>query len=159
MGTRSSGRFVRPVSWPPGRARLATNPERTGSGAATVTIVRLAPATRTDYEQCWEEIGPILGKCLIGSLRSTDIARYMRVERASAPSRANHEKALLSNLFFHGIDLGLCTDNPARLVRPNVEEPRTEAPQPDLLATFVEWAMKQSPQRRIVALWRPAMHR
>jgi integrase len=115
-------------------------------------FVRLAPATRTDYEQCWEEIGPILGKCLIGSLRSTDIARYVRVERASAPSRANHEKALLSNLFFHGIDLGLCTDNPARLVRPNVEEPRTEAPHPDVLATFVEWAMRQSPQRRIVAL-------
>ena len=91
-------------------------------------------------------------ECLIGSLKSTDIARYMRVERAVAPSRANHEKALLSNLFFHGIDLGLCTENPTRLVRPNVEEPRTEAPQPAALATFVDWAMKQSPQRRIVTM-------
>jgi integrase len=74
----------------------------------------------------------------------------MRVERAAAPSRANHEKALLSNLFFHGIDLGLCADNPARLVRPNVEEPRTQAPEPALLAAFVAWAMQQTPQRRIV---------
>ena len=112
----------------------------------------LAPATQTDYEQCWQDIEPILGKCTIASLRSTDIARYMRVERAAAPSRANHEKALLSNLFFHGIDLGLCADDPARLVRPNVEEPRTLAPQPALLAAFVAWARKQSPQRRIVTL-------
>jgi len=59
--------------------------------------VRLAPATRSDYAQCWDEIEPVLGKCQIASLRSTDIARYMRVERAAAPSRANHEKALLSN--------------------------------------------------------------
>ena len=115
-------------------------------------FVRLAPATQSDYAQCWDEIEPVLGKCQIASLRSTDIARYMRVERAAAPSRANHEKALLSDLFFHGIDLGLCADNPARLVRPNVEEPRTQAPEPALLAAFVAWAMQQTPQRRIVTL-------
>lgn len=115
-------------------------------------FVRLAPATQSDYAQCWDEIEPVLGKCQIASLRSTDIARYMRVERAAAPSRANHEKALLSNLFFHGIDLGLCADNPAKLVRPNVEEPRTQAPEPALLAAFVAWAMQQTPQRRIVTL-------
>ena len=67
------------------------------------------------------------------------------MERAAAPCRANHEKALLSDLFFHGIDLGPCADNPAKLVRPNVEEPRTQAPQPAQLAAFVAWAMQQPP--------------
>jgi hypothetical protein len=66
--------------------------------------------------------------------------------------RANREKSLLSNLFFHGIDCGVCTENPARLVRPNPEESRTEAPKTAVLSPFLAWAMQQTPQRRIVAL-------
>ena len=46
----------------------------------------------------------------------------------------------------------MCSENRARLVRPNVEEPRTHAPAPALLAAFVDWAMCQTPQRRIVTL-------
>ena len=40
-----------PVTFPPGRARLATNPVRTGSGAAakTIGIVRVAPTTAWVY--------------------------------------------------------------------------------------------------------------
>lgn len=115
-------------------------------------FTRLAPATQADYEQCWEAIDPILGDMQISSITAPIIARYVRIERADAPSRANHEKALLSNLFAHGIDLGACTENPAKHVRPNEEEPRTEAPAPALLSKFLGWVAEQTPQRRIIGL-------
>lgn len=119
---------------------------------ASLRWKRLADATKADYEQCWLEIEPILGRCRAAALKSTHVARYMRVERIDAPIRANHEKAVLSNLFFHGIDEGVCTENPARLVRPNPTESHTRAPDRAMLARFLDWAMQQTPQRRIVAL-------
>jgi integrase len=115
-------------------------------------FTRLAAATRADYGQAWKQLEPIFGHMPVGSIDSPMVARYVRRERAGAPRRANTEKALLSNLFFHGIDLGVCTENPARQVRPNETEPRTEAPDVDVLARFAEWVMRQTPQRRIVGL-------
>lgn len=114
--------------------------------------LRLADATRTDYAQCWEAIKPVLGKMQIARITAPIVARYVRIERQNAATRANREKALLSNLFAHGIDLGVCESNPAKQVRPNEEEPRTEAPEPELLARFLAWVGQQTPQRRIVGL-------
>jgi integrase len=113
---------------------------------------RLAEATRADYEQCWLQIDEVLGDGPIGSIDAPMVAKYIIEERADAPTRANHEKALLSNLFAHGILLGLCKDNPAKSVRPNEEEPRTEAPDAEVLARFLSWVDQQTPQRRIVGL-------
>ncbi len=39
-------------------------------------------------------------------IRPADIARYLRVERADAPTRANREVALLSNLMNVAIERG-----------------------------------------------------
>lgn len=113
---------------------------------------RLADATKADYEQCWQQIDPVLGDGPIGSIDAPMVAKYIMEERVDAPSRANHEKALISNLFAHGILLGLCKDNPAKAVRPNEEEPRTEAPEAVLLERFLHWVDQQTPQRRIVGL-------
>jgi integrase len=115
-------------------------------------FLRLADATRSDYAQCWEAIKPILGGMQIARITAPMVARYVRIERQDAPVRANREKALLSNLFAHGIDLGVCESNPAKQVRPNEEEPRTEAPDPELLQRFLAWVDQQTPQRRIVGL-------
>ncbi len=115
-------------------------------------FLRLAEATRTDYEQCWKAIDPVLGDMQISAITAPIVARYVRIERADAPVRANREKALLSNLFAHGIDLGVCTENPAKHVRPNEEEARTEAPSTLLLAKFLDWVAQQTPQRRIIGL-------
>jgi integrase len=115
-------------------------------------FTRLADATRGDYAQCWKQLDPIFGHMQISTIDSPMVARYVRLERADAPRRANMEKALLSNLFAHGIDLGVCTTNPAKVVRPNETEPRTEAPDAAVLARFAGWVMRQSPQRRIVGL-------
>ena len=120
--------------------------------SASRRYLRLADATRADYAQCWLQIEPVLGAMPIGSIDAPMVARYVREERADAPSRANHEKALLSNLFAHGIELGLCKDNPAKSVRPNEEEPRTEAPNGAVLAHFLAWVAHQTPQRRVVGL-------
>lgn len=114
--------------------------------------LKLAQATKDDYIQCWEQIDKVLGDGPIGSIDSVMVARYVMIERAAAPSRANHEKALLSNLFRHGILLGLCKNNPAKDVAPNEEEPRTEAPDSELLKRFLHWVTVQTPQRRVIGL-------
>ncbi|HBH38893.1 MAG TPA: integrase [Curvibacter sp.] len=115
-------------------------------------FLRLAEATRADYEQCWKAIDPVLGNMQISDITAPIVARYVRIERSDAPVRANREKALLSNLFAHGIDLGVCTQNPAKHVRPNEEEARTEAPDPALLAKFLTWVSQQTPQRQIIGM-------
>ena len=122
-------------------------------------FVRLALATLGGLRAVLGRDRPDPRKMPIGSLRSTDIARYMRVERASAPSRANHEKALLSNPFFHGIDLGLCTDNPARVgycrtSRSRARKPRA-GPPGDVRRMGYEAVPAASDRRP----WRPALHR
>lgn len=115
-------------------------------------FLRLTEGTRADYETCWRQIDKVLGHMPIAKITAPIVARYVRVEREDAPVRANREKALLSNLFAHGIDLGACTENPAKHVRPNEEEPRTEAPPAEVLASFLAWVAQQTPQRRIIGL-------
>jgi integrase len=120
--------------------------------SASLRYTRLANATQTDYAQCWPQLARVLGHMPIGSITAPIIARYMRTERADAPIRANREKSLLSNLFAHGIDLGLCETNPAKQVRPNPEDPRTEVPSAAVLERFLTWVHAQTPQRRIIGL-------
>ncbi|RQR78382.1 hypothetical protein DIE11_17955 [Burkholderia sp. Bp9012] len=59
---------------------------------------------------------------------ATHVSRYLRIERAAAPVRANREVALLSNLIGLAIDRGEAKHNPCREVRRNEEQPRTEPP-------------------------------
>lgn len=115
-------------------------------------FTRLADGTQADYRLCWKAIESVLGDMQIRDITAPIVARYVRIERSDAPVRANREKALLSNLFAHGIDLGVCTENPAKHVRPNEEEPRTEAPNPALLQKFLDWVAQQTPQRRIIGM-------
>lgn len=113
---------------------------------------RLAESTQTDYRQCSVEIMKCFGHRRLAGIDATMIAYYVREHRAGAEVRANREKSLLSNLFAHGIDLGVCKENPAKFVRPNIEEPKTEAPDPEVLAKFLAWVDQQTPQRRIIGL-------
>lgn len=113
---------------------------------------KLANSTRDDYSQAWKEIDKVLGDMQISAIDSTIVARYVHIERADAPKRANTEKALLSNLFGHGIKLGVCKVNSTIGVEPHQTESRTEAPEPALLAKFLDWVAQQTPQRRIIGL-------
>ena len=123
-----------------------------GKYSVSARYTRLAAATQADYAQCWLQVEKVLGHMPIASITAPFVARYVRVERADAPVRANREKSLLSNLFAHGIDLGLCETNPAKQVRPNAEDPRSEVPSELVLERFLRWVDTQTPQRRIIGL-------
>lgn len=113
---------------------------------------KLSDSSRDDYRQAWKQIEKSFGKMQIGQIDSTMVARYVHVERAESPKRANTEKALLSNLFGHGIKLGVCTVNATIGVEPHQLEARTEAPAETVLSKFLDWLAEQTPQRRIVGM-------
>jgi integrase len=114
--------------------------------------LRLTDGTRADYTLAWKQIDARLGAMHAATITSPIVARYVHVERAESPRRADIEKSLLSRLFGHGIKLGVCTTNPTIGVEPHGSEARTEAPDAAVLAAFLAWVGRQSPQRRIIGL-------
>lgn len=113
---------------------------------------KLADVTRSDYTAAWKQIEPVLGHMPIADIDSPTVARYVHIERAGSPRRADIEKSLLSRLFGHGIKLGVCTVNATIGVEPHDSEPRTEAPDAKVLAKFLEWLQHQTPQRQIIGM-------
>lgn len=113
---------------------------------------RLAQGTRDDYKTAWKQIAKVFEHMVMAQIDSPMIARYVNIERSEATRRAVIEKALMSNLFRHGITLGVCTINPTVGVEVPESEPRTEAPDEAVLVRFLAWLEKQTPQRRIVGM-------
>lgn len=113
---------------------------------------KLVDSTKTDYIQAWKQIEKTFGKMQISRIDATMVARYVHIERVASPKRANTEKALLSNLFGHGIKLGVCLVNATIGVEPHQLEARTEAPTELLLGKYLSWLEQQTPQRRIVGM-------
>jgi len=111
----------------------------------------LAQGSRDDYLQCSKELLKVLGKMAPGAIKPAHIARYLRVERAAAPVRANREFALLSNLLKVATERGELDVNPCKQVRRNKERPRKSAPEPANLATFLEWAWSGTGQSPVLA--------
>lgn len=100
----------------------------------------LAEGTRKDYTLCWTQLEPRFGAMAPRALTAQHCRRYLRVERAEAPVRANREMALLSNLCTVAIDTGDTDLNVCRHVRRNRERPRNLAPEQQTLQRFVAWA-------------------
>ena len=113
---------------------------------------RISKATQDDYGQAWKQLKKSFGKMQTSHIDAPMVARYVHIERADAPKRANTEKALLSNLFGYGITLGVCAVNATIGVEPHHLESRTESPKGELLAKFLAWLMVQTPQRRIIGM-------
>lgn len=111
----------------------------------------LKPATQTDYHQCSVELLRVFGTMAPRSIRALHVRRYLRVERAAAPVRANREVALLSNLLNVGIDRGDVEENVCRQVRRNKERPRNMAPEVETVRRFVGWAWARGKQSAILA--------
>jgi integrase len=139
--------------------------EITGGGDDIGTIARLweqfketpgwkrySQYTRTDYEQCSLKLLEIFGDARADQIDATDVAKYLRKERADAPVRANREMALLSNLIGLAIERGEAKHNPCREVKRNEEQPRTEAPEPEEFAAFATWLSEQGGQRALVGM-------
>lgn len=111
----------------------------------------LAEGTRADYELCWTQLEPRFGHMQPRQITSQHCRRYLRVERAKAPIRANREMAVLSNLMNVAIDTGDVDLNVCRHVRRNRERPRQEAPTPGTLRRFLAWAQARGGQAAILA--------
>jgi integrase len=113
---------------------------------------KLSEGTKVDYRQAWKQIEKTFGKMQIGHIDAPMVAQYVHIERADSPKRANTEKALLSNLFGHGILLGVCTVNATIGVQPHESQARSVAPDGKVLANFLEWLAQQTPQRQIIGM-------
>lgn len=111
----------------------------------------LAESTRTDYLQCATPLLKTFGKMRAAAVRPAHVNRYLRVERADAPVRANREAALLSNLMNVAVNRGELDANPCRQVRRNTERPRSEAPEIGALAGFLAWANAEGGSAPVLA--------
>lgn len=86
---------------------------------------RLAERTQRDYLEHSKEVLRVFGQMTPAAIEPPHIAKYLRVERANAPVRANREVALLSSILQFGIECGHLKANPCRQVRRNPERPRS----------------------------------
>lgn len=113
---------------------------------------KLSSGTQADYETAWKQIDSRLGHMHMTEITTYVVATYVHVERAESPRRADIEKSLLSRLFGQAIKLGSCSTNCTMGVEPHGSEPRTEAPDPALLARFLAWLAEQTEQRKIIGM-------
>lgn len=111
----------------------------------------LADGTRTDYTLCWTQLEPRFGAMPPRAVTAQHCRRYLRIERADAPIRANREMALLSNLMTVAIDTGDADLNVCRHVRRNKERPRHMAPERSTLARFLSWAWARGGSAAVLA--------
>lgn len=112
---------------------------------------KLSDGTKDDYRLAWKQLAKTFGKMLISQIDAPMVARYVHIERADSPRRADIEKTLLSNLFKYGITLGVCKVNATIGVEPHGSESRTVSPKAEVLKRFLDWLAQQTPQRRIIA--------
>lgn len=118
----------------------------------TAAWARLAADTQRDYTQCSKPLLAVFGDMPAAQIRPTDIARYLRIERADAPVRANRENSLLSNLLNVAIERGELDVNPCKQVRRNQEMPRRVEPAADQIQALVKFAFEKSGQWPVIVM-------
>jgi integrase len=111
--------------------------------AKTPMFTGLAEGTRRNYRECWKQLEKVFGDAVVTQIRPSDLARYLRVERAAAPVVANREMAVMSNLLNLAVERGEIDRNPAKEVRRNKETPGTRLVETPELDKFVSWALQQ----------------
>ncbi|WP_431106703.1 tyrosine-type recombinase/integrase [Variovorax paradoxus] len=111
---------------------------------------RLAESTKNQYRDNWKELEKVFARGVVAATKPKDIARYLRVHRASAPVVANREVALLSNLFNLAVELGDIDRNPCKEVRRNPEESRDRLVETQEFDPFVAWALQQGPSNVVL---------
>lgn len=114
----------------------------------------LSERTRSDYESYSVELLKVFDDVQASDITAPMVARYLRVERASASVRANREVSLLGNLIGLAIERGEAEHNPCRggQVRRNKERPRTISPERAELDALIKHAASKGGQWRIVTM-------
>lgn len=114
----------------------------------------LSERTKADYADYSTALLPVFGAMRAADITAPMVSRYLRIERANAPVRANREVALLGNLIGVAIERGEAEHNPCRggQVKRNKERPRTRAPERAEIDALVAHAYTKGPQWRIVVM-------
>ncbi|WP_341667396.1 tyrosine-type recombinase/integrase [Alcaligenes sp. SDU_A2] len=112
----------------------------------------ISPRTQQDYLGYSKQILRVFGQMQASDILPPHIARYLRIERASAPSQANKEVAMLSSAFQFGIEAGIAIKNPCREVRKNKERPRTRCPSWEEIESFCLTAKAKGPSSHVIGL-------
>jgi len=112
----------------------------------------LGQRTQDDYIEASKHILRVFGAMPVEAVKPPHVARYLRVERAAAPVRANREVAFLASAFQFGIEQGYAAVNPCRQVRRNKERPRSRCPSWAELESFCATAAKKGPSSHVVGL-------
>jgi integrase len=113
---------------------------------------RLSNDTRRDYTQCAKPLLAVFGDMAASSIEPAHVARYLRIERAQAPVRANREASLLSNLLNLAIERGELATNPCTQVRRNRELPRRVEPEAAQIQALVRFAFDKGGQWPIIVM-------
>lgn len=113
---------------------------------------RLKPDTQRDYLQCSKPLLAVFGDVAASTIRPADIHRYLRVERADAPVRANRESSLLSNLLNVAVERGELDVNPCKQIRRNQEMPRRVEPELDQIQALVKFAYEKGGQWPVIVM-------
>ncbi|MGL4638235.1 MAG: tyrosine-type recombinase/integrase [Shewanella sp.] len=119
---------------------------------ASAAFTSLSESSQKDYDKCWRHIEPVLGHCSATALRTPDFARYVHDERADHPTRANHERAVLVNIYQQAIRAGRAEHNPVKPVPPHRLKPNARNVVQSELAPFVAWLYQQDGARKMMAL-------
>jgi integrase len=114
----------------------------------------LQPRTQADYADYSVPLLAVFKATPAAHITAPDVARYLRIERASAPKRANREISLLGNLIGLAIERGEATHNPCRggQVRRNPERPRANAPAADQIEALAALAQVKGGQWAIIVM-------
>lgn len=112
----------------------------------------LAPKTQDDYITASKQVLERFSAMQVDDVKPPHIAKYLRVERAAAPVRANREMAFLASAFQFGIEQGYATANPCRQVRRNKERPRSRCPTWEEIESFCATAAKKGPSSHVIGL-------
>lgn len=121
---------------------------------ATPAWAGLRDRTRADYADYSVPLLAVFGRVHAAHVTAPDVARYLRVERASAPKRANREISLLGTLIGLAIERGEATHNPCRggQVRRNPERPRSQAPSAADIRALAAFAQARAGQWSIIVM-------
>lgn len=113
---------------------------------------RLKDDTRRDYTQCAKPLLAVFGEVPASTIAPAHIARYLRIERADAPVRANREASLLSNLLNLAVERGELAANPCKQVRRNREQPRRVEPEGGQIQALVRFAFERGGQWPVIVM-------
>lgn len=92
---------------------------------ASTQFARLAPVTRTDYQQAKKKPLAVFGKMQAGAVTPPMVRQYLDERGKASQYRGNREVSLLKVVFAWGAERGYLAGNPAAGIKPHPEQRRT----------------------------------